>query len=147
MHCFHKNASCGPERANFRTKTLHFLRAIRLNWLAKIELKGTRRSWASILLISYSCQRKVLKRNWNWRNIRLFCHIFVIGEISIGGGPSPPPLAYAYAPSEENKKGVRKFSREVSVVFQRNFNCSKNIAVLEPRTAQFSRTWGFEAKA
>ena len=26
------------------------------------------------------------------------------------GGPAPPPLAYAYAPSEENKKGVRKFS-------------------------------------
>ena len=48
----------------------------------------------------------MLKRNWNWRNNRLFCHIFVIGEISIGGGP----FAYTYAPSEENKKGVRKFS-------------------------------------
>ena len=28
-----------------------------------------------------------------------------------------------------------------------NFNYSKNSAVLEPRTRQFSRTWGFEAKA
>ena len=37
--------------------------------------------------------------------------------------------------------------REVFGVFQRNFNCSKNSAVLEPRTGQFSRTWGFEAKA
>ena len=41
-----------------------------------------------------------------------FCHIFVIGKISIveGVGPLPPPLDYAYAPSEENKKGVCKFS-------------------------------------
>ena len=51
----------------------------------------------------------MLKKKWNWRNTRLFCHIFVIGEISIGG-PAPPPLAYAYATREENKKGVRKFS-------------------------------------
>ena len=28
-----------------------------------------------------------------------------------------------------------------------NFNNSKNSAVLKPRTGQFSRTWGFEAKA
>ena len=28
---------------------------------------------------------------------------------------------------------------KVSGVFQRNFNCSKNSAVLEPRTGQFSR--------
>ena len=28
-----------------------------------------------------------------------------------------------------------------------NFNNSKNSAVLEPRTGQFSRTWGLEAKA
>ena len=67
----------------------------------------------------------MLKRNWNWRNCRLFCHIFVIGEISIkkGADPIPPPLGYAYAPSEENKKGARKFfamflafSNEISTV-------------------------------
>ena len=53
----------------------------------------------------------MLKRNWNWRNNRLFCHIFVIGEISIEGLlPALPPLDYACAPSEENKKGVHKFS-------------------------------------
>ena len=36
----------------------------------------------------------------------------------MGGGPAPPPLAYAYAPSEESKKGVRKFS----VMFLAFFN-------------------------
>ena len=51
----------------------------------------------------------MLERNLNWRNNRLFCHIFVIGEITIRGG-CLPPLVYAYAPIEENKKSVRNFS-------------------------------------
>ena len=39
----------------------------------------------------------------------------------------------------------KKFSR---IFFKRsqNFNNSKNSAVLEPRTGQFLRTWGLEAK-
>ena len=37
------------QKATFRTKTLRFLRVIRFNWLAKIELSGTRRPWSSIL--------------------------------------------------------------------------------------------------
>ena len=41
MHYVHKKARCGPEIATFRTKTLRFLRVIRLNWLTKIELRGT----------------------------------------------------------------------------------------------------------
>ena len=98
----------------------------------------------------------MLKRNWNWRNNRLFCHIFVIGEISIGADPLPPHLGYAYAPSEENKKGVRKFfarflafSNEISAVQKIVLSSSRgqaNFRGLEasrPRT----RTWGFEAKA
>ena len=58
MHYVHKKARCGPELATFRTKTLHFLWAIRLNWLAKIELRGTRCPWSSILLISYLLSAK-----------------------------------------------------------------------------------------
>ena len=42
MHYVHKKARCGPEIATFRTKNLRFLRVVRLNWLAKIELRGTR---------------------------------------------------------------------------------------------------------
>ena len=89
----------------------------------------------------------MLKRNW--RNNWLFCHVFVIGEISIGdgGGGRATPLGYAYAPIEENKKRCSQTFREVSGVFQQNFNGSKISAFLEPRTGQFSRTWGFEAKA
>ena len=86
----------------------------------------------------------MLKRNWNWRNNKLFRHIIVIGEISIGRGPCPP------SPCLCSKWGKQKrcsqIFREFSGVFQRNFNCSKNSGVLEPRTGQFSRTWGFEAK-
>ena len=51
MHYVHKKARCGPEIATFRTKTLCFLRVIRLNWLGKIELRGTRSSWFLILLL------------------------------------------------------------------------------------------------
>ena len=45
------------------------------------------------------------------------------------------------------QKGSSQVFREVSGVFQQDFNDTKNSAVLEPRTGQFSRTWGFEAKA
>ena len=40
----------------------------------------------------------------------------------------------------------RRFPKNFSSAPQ-NFNNSKNSAVLEPRTGQFSRTWGLEAKA
>ena len=63
----------------------------------------------------------MLKTNWNWRNYKLFCDIFVIGEISIGEGadPCPPPHGYAHASSEENKKGVRKFSARFLAFFKK----------------------------
>ena len=41
----------------------------------------------------------------------------------------------------------KKWSRKTFSADLQNFNHSKNSAVLEPRTRQFSRTWGFEAKA
>ena len=40
----------------------------------------------------------------------------------------------------------KRFSKNFSSAPQ-NFNNSKNSAVLEPRTGQYSRTWGLEAKA
>ena len=50
MHYVRKKAILGSEIATFSTKTLHFFRALRLNWLAKIELRGARGPWSSILL-------------------------------------------------------------------------------------------------
>ena len=46
MHYVHKKARCGSKIATFKAKTLHFLQVMRLNWLAKIELNGTRRPLA-----------------------------------------------------------------------------------------------------
>ena len=40
----------------------------------------------------------------------------------------------------------KRFQKNFSTAPQ-NFNIPKNSAVLEPRTGQFSRTWGLEAKA
>ena len=40
----------------------------------------------------------------------------------------------------------KRFPKNFSSATQ-NFNIPKNRAVLEPRTGQFSRTWGLEAKA
>ena len=97
------------------------------------------------IVVSYCCKRKTLKKHWNWRNNRLFCHIFVIGEISIGGRTPCPPWLPLCCKWGKQKRCAQVFY-EVSDVFQRNFNCSKNSAVLEPRTGQFSTTWGFEAK-
>ena len=100
------------------------------------------------IVVNYCCKRKMLKRNWNWRNNRLFLTRFCHWWSFNWGYPGPlPPLGYANAPSEENKKGVRKLSARFLAFSQIIPNGSKNSAVLEPRTGQFSRTWGFEAKA
>ena len=56
-------------------------------------------------------------------------------------------LFFRRFPLEENKKRSSQIICEVSGAFQQNFNGSKNSAVLKPRTGQFSRTCGFEAKA
>ena len=46
----------------------------------------------------------------------------------------------------KQKRSTQIF-RELSGVFQQDFKGTKISAVLEPRTGQFSRIWGFEAKA
>ena len=91
----------------------------------------------------------MLKRNCNWRNYRLFlshfCHWWNFNWEE-GVPPAILPLATPMLQVRKTKNSSQIF-REVSGVFERNFNCLKNSAVLEPRTGQFSRTWGFEAKA
>ena len=117
MRYVHKKTRCGPEIATFRTKTLHFLRVIRLNWLAKIELRGARRPWSSILLLVIVVSKKCYKETEE--TIGFFATFLSLVKFQ---GPAPP-LGYVYAPSEENKKGLRKFyagflafSNEISTV-------------------------------
>ena len=59
------------------------------------------------------------------------------------------------SPKKKKKRSSQKFFKRSPLknVFQKifssapqNFNIPKNSAVLEPRTGQFSRTWGLEAK-
>ena len=58
MHYVHKKARCEPEIATFMTKTLHFFRVIRLNWLATIELRGAWGRWSSLLLLVTVASKK-----------------------------------------------------------------------------------------
>ena len=67
-------------------------------------------------------------------------------KFQLGRRRTPSPWLRLCSKRGKQKKCTQIFW-EVSGVFQWNFNCSKNSAVLEPRTGQFSRTWGFEAKA
>ena len=86
MHYVHKNARCGPEIAIFRTKTFYFLWVIRLNWLAKIELRGTRRPWCSILLISYTVvSEKCQKETETEETIGFFVTFLSLVKFQFGG--------------------------------------------------------------
>ena len=80
----------------------------------------------------------MLKRNWNWRNNRLFCHIFVIGEISIGVRPA----WLSQCSNCGKQKRYLQIFREVSGVFQQNFNGSKIVLSSSRGQANF---WGLEA--
>ena len=136
--------------SNFYDKNSSFLPGCTFKLAGKNWIEGSPGPVVFNIVVSYCCKRKMLKRNWNWRNNRLFCHIFVIGEILIEEDPgplSPPPPWLRLCSKWEKQKRCSQIFREVSGVFQRKFNCLKNIAVLEPRTGLFSRTWGFEAKA
>ena len=111
MHYVHEKAGCGPEIATFRTKTLHFLPVIRLNWLAKIEFRGTRRPWSSILLISYTVvSEKCQKETEAEETVGFFGTFLSLVKFQLGGGPAPLPLPTPMLQVRKTKKGVRKFS-------------------------------------
>ena len=95
----------------------------------------------------------MLKRNWNERNNRLFCHIFVIGEISIGGEArfNKPTLQL-----RKTKKSICKFSARFLAFFNKISKVQKIVLSLSRGQGTFRgpkasrprpRTWGFEAKA
>ena len=110
MHYVHKKARCGPELATFRTKTLHFLWVIRLNWLAKIELRGTRRPWSSILLISYLLSAKnATKKLETEETISFFVTFLSLVKFYLGGTPPPLPLPTPLLQVRKTKKVFANF--------------------------------------
>ena len=135
MHYDQKKARGGPEIATFRTKTLHFFRVIRLNWQVKIEMRGARGSWSSILLLVTVVSKKCQKNTETKETINFFVTFSSLVKFQLGGGPPRPLPPWLHLFSNKGKeKRCSQIFREVSGVFQRNFNCSKNSAVLEPRT-------------
>ena len=102
--------------SNFSDENFPFLPGNTLKLAGRNWITGGLEPQVFNIVVSYCCKQKMLERNLNWRNNTLFCHIFLIGEISVGTAgspappPPPPPLGYDYAQSEENKKGLCKFS-------------------------------------
>ena len=97
--------------SNFFDKNSPFLPGYTFKLAGKNWIEGDPEPLVFHIVVSYCCKWKMLKRNWNWRNSSFFvtfCHWW---NFKWEGGefPGPPPFGYAYAPIEENKKGVRKF--------------------------------------
>ena len=93
MHYVHKKARCGPEIAIFMTKTLHFFRVVRLNWLAKIELKGAWGPWSLILLLVAVVSEKCIKETETEETIGFFVIFLSLVKFQLRGtrAPCPPP--------------------------------------------------------
>ena len=112
MHYVHKKARCGTEITTFRIKTLHFLQVIRLNWLAKIELSGTRRPWSSILLISYTVfSEKCLQESEDEETIGFFVTFLSLVKFQLRGRPCPLPLPTPMLRVRKTKKVFANFPR------------------------------------
>ena len=110
MHFVHKKAGCGLKIATFRTKTLHFLRVVRLNWLAKIELRGARRPWSSILLSVTAVSEKCQKEIETEETIGFFVTFLSLVKFQLGGPAPLPHLATPMLQVKKNKKDTSKFS-------------------------------------
>ena len=88
MHYVHKKARCDPEIATFWTNTIHFFRAIRLNWLAKIDLRGFRGPWSSILLFATGVNEKREKDTETEETIGFFVTFLSLVKFQLEGRPA-----------------------------------------------------------
>ena len=82
-------------------KALHFFRVVRLNWLAKIELRGARGPWSSILLLVTVVSKKCSKETETEETIGFLVTFLSLVKFQLRGTrapcppPPPPPLGYA----------------------------------------------------
>ena len=151
----HKKARCGPKIATFGTKTLQFFRVIRLNWLAKIELRGSQGPWSSILLLVTVVSKKCQKETETEETIDFFVTFLSLVKFQLGWPGSLPP-SLPYAPINENKKGICKFSARF-LAFSNKISTVQKIVLSSSRgqgnfrgpkaSRPRPRTWDFEAKA
>ena len=76
MHYVHKKARCDLETATFRTKTIHFFQ-VYVKFADKIDLRGSRGPWSSILLFATGeakNAKKKLKLKKQLAFLSHFCH-------------------------------------------------------------------------
>ena len=71
------------------TKTPHFFRVIRLNWLAKIELSGVRGPWSSILLLGTVISEKCYKVTETEKTIGFLVTFLSLVKLQLRGTRAP----------------------------------------------------------
>ena len=134
MHYVHKKARCDPEIATFRTKNYPFLPGLRLNWLVKIDFRGSRGPWSLILLFATGVS---LKETETEETIGFFGTFLSLVKFQFGGRSGW--LSLYMLQLRKTKKVFANFPRgfwRIPTKFQR----FKNSAVLEPKTGQSWRT-------
>ena len=112
LHYVHKKVRLGPEIATLKTKPLNFTRVTRINWSAKIELKGPA-PLVVIIIVNFCCThicctQKMLKETETEETISFFVtFLSSVAFQSEGRGRAPwalfwlrlytqPPLANRY---------------------------------------------------
>ena len=134
--------------SNFFDKNSPFLPGCTFKLAGKNWIEGDPEPLVFHIVVSYYCKWKMLKKTETEETVGFFGTFFHWWNFNWGeAGSLVPPLWLRLCSNWGKQKRCSQIFREVSGVFQQNFNGSKNSAVLELRTWQFSRTWGFEAKA
>ena len=99
MHYVHKKAKCGPEIATFRTKTLHFLRVIRLkssNLMLYVKIFKSnviRLKTSNHFLVNSSAKNSLKKA----KNVKFFLFCILVDRPMEGGYSPRLPQGYATA--------------------------------------------------